>query len=242
MPLQPPKKISQGLYQIQVVPALLSPRVDVSQVDSVNVWHVNSAWAAWAETTRDGLLAELVSHPRWFSRPPTRETLAPLLAPWAGKTMQEELQFFCDLPEVPAELLTTGGSAVWVLTALTMTTAEIKPVWTLDSLTPDESDTISLYGETVDNRESDTEREIQLEDVPVGEPTRLRNREWDARKSMAKERVREARLKSQIATRVAEKEEERFVRMFGELDDAESRFSEYDLTEDEDEGVAEMEA
>jgi hypothetical protein len=59
---------------------------------------------------------------------------------------------------------------------------------------------------------------------------------------MAKERVREARLKSQIATRVAEKEEERFVRMFGELDDAESRFSEYDLTEDEDEGVAEMEA
>jgi len=131
---------------------------------------------------------------------------------------------------------------MWVLTALTMTTAEIKPVWTLDSLTPDESDTISLYGETVDNRESDTEREIQLEDVPVGEPTRLRNREWDARKSMAKERVREARLKSQIATRVAEKEEERFVRMFGELDDAESRFSEYDLTEDEDEGVAEMEA
>jgi hypothetical protein len=51
---------------------------------------------------------------------------------------------------------------------------------------------------------------------------------------MAKERVREFRLKAQIADRMAAREEARFYEKFGDLDDTESHFSEYDLTDEEE--------
>jgi hypothetical protein len=81
-------------------------------------------------------------------------------------------------------------------------------------------------------------REINLDDIapapPDGETFRIRSREWETRKFLAKERVREARLKAQIATRLADREETRFYNQFGELDDNESRFSDYDLSDAED--------
>ena len=80
-------------------------------------------------------------------------------------------------------------------------------------------------------------REIQLDEIAEApaspEPFRIRSREWETRKFLAKERVREARLKAQIATRLADKEETRFYTQFGELDDNESRFSDYDLSDGE---------
>lgn len=81
-------------------------------------------------------------------------------------------------------------------------------------------------------------REINLDDIapapPDSETFRIRSREWETRKFLSKERVREARLKAQIATRLAEREETRFYTQFGELDDNESRFSDYDLSDAED--------
>ena len=118
-----------------------------------------------------------------------------------------------------------------------MTATSITPNWTVCNYEA-EQDTISLFGdgETVDEREEE-EREIQFDDIelasPAAAPTRMRNREWEAAKFLAKERVREARLKVQIAERMATKEESRFYAKYGELDDDESHFSEYDLTEDE---------
>lgn len=80
-------------------------------------------------------------------------------------------------------------------------------------------------------------REIQLDEIAEApdsaEPFRIRSREWETRKFLAKERVREARLKAQIAARLADKEENRFYTQFGELDDGESRFSDYDLSDGE---------
>jgi hypothetical protein len=117
-----------------------------------------------------------------------------------------------------------------------MTATSITPNWTVSNYEA-EQDTISLFGdgETVDEEEE--EREIQFDDIelasPAAAPTRMRNREWEAGKFLAKERVREARLKVQIAERMAAKEESRFYAKYGELDDDESHFSEYDLTEDE---------
>ena len=83
----------------------------------------------------------------------------------------------------------------------------------------------------------------EIEEAPPGadHPNRLRTREWDVYKSAAKERVREARLKSQIASRIAEKEEMRFIRKYGDIEDGESRFSEYDSTDEEDEDEDEEE-
>jgi len=113
-------------------------------------------------------------------------------------------------------------------------------VWaTCEFVARDDSDKISLFdaddGDTVE--EGYETREIQFEDIelasPAAPPTQMRNREWEAKKFLAKERVREYRLKAQLAEHMAAKEESRFYKLFGELDDGESHFSEYDLTEDE---------
>jgi hypothetical protein len=83
-------------------------------------------------------------------------------------------------------------------------------------------------------------REIQIDEIAEapddGPKFRIRSREWETRKFLAKERVREARLKAQIARRLADREETRFYAQFGELDDGESHFSDYDLSDAESEG------
>jgi len=125
-----------------------------------------------------------------------------------------------------------------------MTSSSITPVWATTDVKEDETqDTISLFGDgdTVDDSEPEEEKETreilfdEIEDAPAAAaPTRLRNREWEAQKFMAKERVREFRLKAQIADRMAAREEARFYEKFGDLDDTESHFSEYDLTDEEE--------
>jgi hypothetical protein len=129
-----------------------------------------------------------------------------------------------------------------------MSSVSIVPVWAVTNVHPDpEEDQISLFGgaSTVDvsdeedgytSKDGGETREIRFDEIeegPPAAPTRIRNREWEARKFLAKERVRESRLKAQIASRLAEKEESRFYAQFGELDDGESHFSEYDLTDEE---------
>ena len=155
--------------------------------------------------------------------------------------MQGTAQIFCASPAAPGP-----GTALWVLEGLTMSSSAIAPIWSIkEFVAAPESDTISLFGDedgdgdTVETTEET--REILFEEIDAGspastaEPTRIRNREWEARKFLAKERVREARLKAQIADRMAAKEESRFYRLYGDLEDGESHFSEYDLTDDESE-------
>ena len=116
-----------------------------------------------------------------------------------------------------------------------MSATAIAPIWRLvDFVVQPDNDTISLFG----SDSGEDEREIQLDDIalasPAAAPTRMRNREWETRKFLAKGRVRESRLKAQIADRIAAREESRFYAQFGELDETESSFSEYDLTEAEE--------
>lgn len=238
MPLQPPKKTAAG-YFLALTPPVEAPSLRWEH----DAWHLNVPWKTWADTTRAALLQELIRNPKWFSKPPRLEIIDPLFSPWFGKTMQGVEQFFCNVPDVPGAA--AAGTAVWNLEGLIMSSTAIVPIWKVGAITPDDApDTISLFGDgdTIDGSEGD-EREIRFEEIEeapaTAAPTRIRNREWDAKKFMAKERVREARLKAQIAIRVAEKEESRFIKQFGELDDVESRFSEYDLT---DEDVSESES
>jgi hypothetical protein len=192
-----------------------------------------------ASVLRQQLIGELLSHGNWFSRPPRRDVLEPLFAPWIGQTMKGGLQFFGEIPPPPG----APGSAKWCLEGLTMSSSAVVPRWKItDFVAAEEQDTISIFGDanTVDGDEDQETREIEFDDIelesPTAAPTRMRNREWEASKFLAKERVREARLKAQIAERLAAKEESRFYAKFGELDDGESHFSEYDLT-DEEEGL-----
>jgi len=239
MTLQPPKRIAGQTsgYQLALHPPVSTPRLPCDP----SGWHPTEEWVTWANGLRNGLIDNLMNHVNWFSRPPRRSTIDSLFAPWVGKTMQGTLQIFCD----PPVFKLTSGSAKWVLNGLVMTPVAIKPVWTIEEFVAEpEQDTISLFGdgETVDGNDGDDggedEKEIQFDDIelasPAEAPTRMRNREWEARKFLAKERVREFRLKAQIADRLASKEEARFFKQYGDLDDDESQFSEYDLTENED--------
>ena len=228
MTLQPPKKQATGGYYLALTSPVASPRLRWNGAE----WTLTDEWSTWATEQRNRLIGELLSHGNWFSRPPRRDLIEPIFPPWVSKSMKGAQQISCKA----AESLGVG-SAVWSLEGLTMTATSITPNWTVGNYEA-EQDTISLFGdgETVDEEEE--EREIQFDDIelasPAAAPTRMRNREWEAGKFLAKERVREARLKVQIAERMASKEESRFYAKYGELDDDESHFSEYDLTEDED--------
>lgn len=207
-------------------------------------------WMSWADRVRSELLGELMSHGTWFSRPPRHDVLDPLFSPWVTKHAGGGLSFFCKGPGVPGVADSTPSSGVthWILQGLIMSSTSIIPVWVLGELVKDDApDTISLFGdgETVDGSDDESAdkaadgdtREIQFDeiaDAPASAaPTRIRNREWEARKFLAKERVREARLKAQIAIHLARKEEARFFNQYGDLEDGESHFSDYDLTDDE---------
>ncbi len=234
--MQAPKRSPAGYY-LALTPPVLSPVLHWG----AGAWIHSDEWSTWATTQRKQILGELMSHGTWFSKPPRHEILDPLFSPWDGRTLQGETKFFCKCPDVPGDSAGTG-TAVWELDGLLMTHTAITPIWKLaDVKEDDHQDTISLFGDadTVDSVEEGNEeetREIQFEDIedaPVGTITHIRSREWETRKFLAKERVREARLKAQIASHLAEKEESRFYRQFGDVDDGESRFSDYDLTDND---------
>jgi len=231
MPLKGPKKQTGGGYLLALDPPILSPTLKCS-----GVWMPTAEWAAWAEEQRKQLLGELLGHGNWFSHPPRRDLIETIFAPWIGKNMKGELQFFGALPSAPAP-----GTASMALQGLTMSASAITPIWAIESFTPEpEEDRISLFGEEED--EGPETREIEFEEIEIASPAatagtrgpmQIRNREWEAKKFLAKERVREARLKAQVAEHIARKEESRFLTTYGELDDNESNFSEYDLSENE---------
>lgn len=240
MPLQPPKRNAAGFF-IALQPAEESPRLGWT---AAGTWSLTEEWSSWGTQKRQELLGELVSHGSWFSKPPRHDLLESLFGLWDAKNLQGVRNFFCKVPEVPGASGSTG-SCLWTLQGLLMTSSAITPVWTVTDVKEDETqDTISLFGDgdTVnsDGEEAEGEKETreirfdEIEDAPAAAaPTRLRNREWEAQKFMAKERIRELRLKAQIADRMVAREEARFYDKFGDLDDNESHFSEYDLTDEE---------
>jgi len=254
MPLLPPKRTAAGFF-LSLQPPVTSPEL---RWTTEGRWADPSAgdagWFTWAHEQRNVLLGDLLSHGNWFSRPPRHDVLDPLFSPWVSKYTGGGLSFYCKCPEVPGVAAgdTSSGKATWNLQGLIMSSTSIVPVWAIsESVKDDAPDTISLFGdgETVDGSDDESEgagvsgtgadsetREIQIDeiaDAPAAGPTRIRNREWEARKFLAKERVREARLKAQIAIHLARKEESRFYTQYGDLDDGESHFSDYDLTDNE---------
>lgn len=237
MPLQPPKKTAAG-YFLALTPIISSPDVRWARTGT---WEPPTMeWMTWSDHLRSELLGELLSHGNWFSRPPRHDVLDPLFSPWVTKHTGGGLSFYCKHPEVPAG----GGSGrtTWNLQGLIMSSTSIVPIWAVGETVKDDApDTISLFGDgdTVDDSDDESvgvgrpraaseTREIQIDeiaDAPAAEPTRIRNREWEARKFLAKERVREARLKAQIAIHLARKEESRFHTQYGDLDEGESHLS-----------------
>lgn len=241
MPLQPPKRTPAGFY-LGMAPPVVTPSLRWAD----GAWIPTPEWDAWADQQRKALIGELLSHGSWFSKPPRHEMIDPLFTPLVSRTMAGVLRFTFEPPATPGGK-GSSGSGIWELQGLVMSPTSITPVFTTGAFTEDEKleaipffDDATSVGSTV-NEEGD-DREIQIEDIEdapaAAEPTKIRNREWEARKFMAKERVREYRLKAQIAIQLAEKEEARYFKAYGDFEDGESRFSDYDLSDEEDRTTA----
>jgi hypothetical protein len=138
--------------------------------------------------------------------------------------------FVCPTPVAPGAII----SAIWSFDGILMSSKVISPVLSILSVQEESaphSDMISLFDEAEG-------REIQFDEIETEKqtaPTKLKSREWEARKFIGNERVREARLKAQIARKIAKKEESRYYEQFGDPDDDESRMSVFDLTDSESE-------
>lgn len=248
--LRDPKPQEGRVHLFQMISPAKSPR---AQFDG-STWIPTAEWREWSDKKRAELLGELLSHGSWFKGTPRRDVLESLFPPWVGVAMNGTLQFSVVPPGSPSEE-PKAGSGAWELQAITISSSGIKPVWKLVDFTPDpEDDKVSLFGDavTADGSDSDSEggggdggeREIRIEDLPEAKPsgeplTRIRGRTWNAQRYAAKASVREAYLKMHIAEVLAQKEEARFIKHFGELNDDESQFSDYDLTDGEQSVVSE---
>jgi len=264
MPLYPPKRTAAG-YFLSLQPPVVTPEIRWSAEGRwVDPSATDTTWITWAQEQRAALLGELLGHGNWFSRPPRRDILEPLFGLWITRTMNGGFRFACKFPDVPGGgdsgkatlrldgLLMSSLSIdpVWSIATATPDesldrislfggddeTDSIVGPWTLDSTGANSGKGLQLDSGV---------REIQLDDIEdasgdalVGMgsgPTYLRSREWEARKFLAKERVRETRLKAQVARHIAAREEARYYRQFGDLEDGESHFSDYDLSDTETE-------
>lgn len=255
--LQAPKRQegAKGVHLLQSTSLLKSPRLRYEVVGGRGSWVPTSEWQTWADDLRAKLIGELLSHgTAWFRKTPRRETIESLFPPIVGRTMAGALQFSITGPLIPGGDERSGVGS-WRFRGITMSGTGISTLWeTLEFISDPEEDKISLFGdgETVDGRDEDgvdrygDEKEITFEELPTSSDTtampQIRSRDWEARKFVAKERVREYRLKAQIADKMALKEEERFIRQFGELDENESQFSDYDLTDDEGGGASSVDS
>jgi hypothetical protein len=131
------------------------------------------------------------------------------------------------------------------LTAVQISAEGILPRWTSSVWQVDEVSKISMPwtqgSEDDELEEIDDSREINI-DVDSA-PVKLNHHEdrnYLDRKFAAKERVKESRLKAQVAKKMAFREINFFFENFT-LDDDESTFSDYDLTDNEDDEYEEEE-
>jgi hypothetical protein len=168
----------------------------------------------------------------WFSSVPTKSQLTKLMKGWDTKNLA-----------MPSDT-SKNYSGSQTLTAVQISNEGIFPRWTSSVWQLDEVSKISMpWTQASDDEleEIDDSREINI-DVDSA-PVKLNHHEdrnYLDRKFAAKERVKEARLKAQVAKKMAFREINFFFENFT-LDDDESTFSDYDLTDNEDDEYEEEE-
>ena len=168
----------------------------------------------------------------WFSSAPTKSQLTKLMKGWDTKNLA-----------MPSDT-SKNYSGSQTLTAVQIFAEGILPRWTSSVWQVDEVSKISMpwtQGSDDELEEIDDSREINI-DVDSA-PVKLNHHEdrnYLDRKFAAKERVKESRLKAQVAKKMAFREINFFFENFT-LDDDESTFSDYDLTDNEDDEYEEEE-
>ena len=226
--LSEPEKTASG-FQIRVSqkPALLTKWEG-------GKWKNDEELLAVIMETRRQLIDMLYEkRSSWFSSAPTKSMLTKLMKGWDTKNLA-----------MPSDT-SKNYSGSQTLTAVQISGEGIFPRWTSSVWQVDEVSKISMpwtQGSDDDELEEiDDSREINI-DVDSA-PVKLNHHEdrnYLDRKFAAKERVKESRLKAQVAKKMAFREINFFFENFT-LDDDESTFSDYDLTDNEDDDYEEEE-
>ena len=226
--LSEPEKTASG-FQIRVSqkPALLTKWEG-------GKWKNDEELLAVIMETRRQLIDMLYEkRSSWFSSAPTKSQLTKLMKGWDTKNLA-----------MPSDA-SKNYSGSQTLTAVQISAEGILPRWTSSVWQVDEVSKISMPwtqgSEDDELEEIDDSREINI-DVDSA-PVKLNHHEdrnYLDRKFAAKERVKESRLKAQVAKKMAFREINFFFENFT-LDDDESTFSDYDLTDNEDDEYEEEE-
>jgi len=225
--LSEPEKTASGfLIRISQKPALITKWEG-------GKWKNDEELLAVIMETRRQLIDMLFEkRTTWFSSAPTKSMLTKLMKGWDTKNLA-----------MPSDT-SKNYSGSQTLTAVQISGEGIFPRWTSSVWQIDEVSKISMpwtQGSDDELEEIDDSREINI-DVDSA-PVKLNHHEdrnYLDRKFAAKERVKEARLKAQVAKKMAFREINFFFENFT-LDDDESTFSDYDLTDNEDDEYEEEE-
>jgi hypothetical protein len=236
MKLLAPESLIDG-YKIRLSESFDTPEL----IYDVSGWQVNSEWMRATDTIRTKVLTLLYeSREVLFKMPPPLKILENLFSPWVIINENSNLEIKCVLPDKPTE---KDGKAILELTGITLKKSGILPVWNIKSYL-ENSPVVDFEWNEAPDVESDF-REITLIESEV--PSENSNitlqlqtdEDYSIRKFAAKERVKEARLKAILSRRAAEVETQRYFNEFN-INDSESTFSEYDISdfsENEEEGV-----
>lgn len=210
-----------------------------------NVWIPDTQWMRVTDSLRDHMLTLLWdSRDKLFKNPPSKKMLENIFAPLTVIDTSGNLAVHTNLP-LPSDL--KEGKGVFELKGIQILKSSIEALWHLKAYVVNTPVVDIDWGESKSQAAENEIREITLieQEVPSedNDDTLKLNtdEEYNARKFAAKERVKEARLKAILARRAAEVETQRYFEEFN-INDSESTFSEYDISDfsgDEGEGEEE---
>ena len=195
-------------------------------------WQVNTEWMRVTDTMRIKLL-DLLFNARdtLFKTPPTLRNLENLFSPWVILNETGALEFKCLLPVLPSQL---DGKGILELTAIYLKRTGIFPIWNIKSYSENSPVVDFEWNEPADIEQDFREItliESEVQSENTNDTLQLQTDEdYNIRKFAAKERVKEARLKAILSRRAAEVETQRYFNDFN-INDAESTFSEYDISD-----------
>jgi hypothetical protein len=218
--LNDPEKSAQGF----VIKASMKPSFQ-TKWDNNNWKNEEELVAILLEVQKQVLATLFEKRTTWFATPPSKSQLQKLCNGWDIKnlaTPPDVKKSFTGSQLLGSILISQNGISPRWISTVWEEVAKISMPW----MSAEEGDELL---------EVDDSREINI-DVEGG-PVTLKpheDRNYRDRKFAAKERVKEARLKAQVAKRQAQRELRFFFDNFT-LDDNESSFSDYDLTDNESE-------
>ena len=234
MKLLAPERTAEG-YKLGFSESAITPELSF---DGTN-WIVSTEWMRATDALRLRVLGLLFeARNSLFKTSPSQKTLELLWTPWVVIDVSGTYTIKCQLPLPESQ---KNGKGVLGLVGVLIKRDVILPLWAIQMYT----ENTPVVDFDWDEASPDTElREVTLfESESTSDGAQVihlqTDEEYTTRKFVAKERVKEARLKAILARRAAEVETNRYFNEFSFADN-ESTFSEYDISDFSEEETEEV--